>query len=735
MHKKYLLAFISTAISLPCYGLGIGGINVSSNLGEPFRASINITNSIIELESDCFKLGYAVSGSDTALSSFNANLSLKKINAGDYKLFIATARAIDEPAIDLVLSSDCGSVSTRQYTVLLDPAMDNTTTALPDEQTVAELTQTNLPVAENTKPKTLTNKRRAKKTRPVTNGQMSQTIYVPAEVASSPVAPNQSVAPAQSTASGQTLSSVTASNSTSKIAPSRLVISGGTTQLSVGNSSAGANYLSLQLDNNLHEITPPTPEQLASLNDSLDDMTAMTKTIDSLKLQVERLEKRNLELELLNNPQLRAMSANQAGLKPTAPIAPDTGTAWWLYALIAGLIGVALFAFDFMRRRKRKLALVNDLGFDDFPASPAAADVKKSIAASFEHSSFGHSLQYSAKSQIEVEHDTKDDVLREVEVFMALGRNNLAIKLLQANVREFPKDSPSNWLLLLDLLKQENLPTEYAETTESCQKIFNIYVSPFADSEVLDNSSLEDHPHVEEKLEEVWGSSQMVPYLEELIYNSRSEARQGFQKKVYLELILLHKIALDRDYYDDNQISTVMSSSLPLDDKALKAKFDEVYNQEPASTDYNLENSMRYSVASDLDAEITKLEAATFNINNIDTYDLDLNLASDDGLNDQLAPNITVNPLDIPLEFETADQSFADGTLEMELAKFAAEQAEFDQNKPETNSFDLSDSLILDLSDTDQPAPVKPKKKSIKKSDSVEVDDSKPDSFNLDFKL
>src|SRR5690606_8974270 len=43
-----------------------------------------------------------------------------------------------------------------------------------------------------------------------------------------------------------------------------------------------------------------------------------------------------------------------------------------------------------------------------------------------------------------------EDILEQAEVFVAHGRANLAIVLLQDHLRDFPNLSPAPWLMLLD---------------------------------------------------------------------------------------------------------------------------------------------------------------------------------------------------------------------------------------------------------------------------------------------
>ena len=701
MKNRYLLSILPLiTLILPSvvFSMSIGDINVSSQLGEPFRASVNISNAPAEIVSDCFKVNQMVDGSDGMASSLNANLSLKKINNDDYNLIISTFRTINEPILELVLSSECGNNSTRQFTVLLNPSISEPDIVAPilDNQILAISKKPSI-----VKHKKFVHKQYLKRRHSTTKSQMAQTNHLLQRTNSSP------------------LPSPVANSA-------RLVISGSSSKL-----KNDTNTLPLMLDNNLHQITPSISDQTKPLNNNIesDDITA-------LKLHIAQLEKRNLELEAAIGSGSNIMPPNPAVAVASKKVEAKTEAVatnklikpkaehkkpWLVYFLIAALIIIALLFLSLMLKSKRRLKLATNLSFNEASFGNELDDnnPKKSPPPAFEHSSFGNTSQYSLRTQIEIEQNSKDDVLREVEVFMALGRNNLAIKLLQANVREFPKDSPNNWLLLLDLLKQENLPLEYAETTEKCQKIFNIYITPFGESDISDNSTLEDHPHVEEKLEQVWGTSNMVPYLEELIYNSRNEARKGFFKNVYLEFLLLHKIALTRDRFDDSNVQPATSSSTIFDDKVLKTKFDTVNNQ-TGEIKPNLFVDT-YSDANDIDAEFTKREIASSNKKDADTSDLNMPIDFAT-LTDTSHLNGEMKALDIPSQHDLTESRInneSESTLEMELAKFAERQVEHEKKPTQINSFyleEFDETINLELPTDKDLTQTKPKKKTSKKN-------------------
>jgi len=114
---------------------------------------------------------------------------------------------------------------------------------------------------------------------------------------------------------------------------------------------------------------------------------------------------------------------------------------------------------------------------------------------------------------------------------------------LQNHLLDYPKQSVTIWLFLLDLLAKENLQAVYEQTTLECKEHFNIRIAAFSNDEAGLKQNLEDFPRLISGLEQAWGAPAALVYLDDLIYNSRLENRVGFEKSVLEELILLRSIA------------------------------------------------------------------------------------------------------------------------------------------------------------------------------------------------
>ena len=161
------------------------------------------------------------------------------------------------------------------------------------------------------------------------------------------------------------------------------------------------------------------------------------------------------------------------------------------------------------------------------------------------------------------EFDSKHNILDHADVFLSHGRTSLAIQLLQNHLLDFPKESVTIWLFLLDLLAKENMQEVYVQTALECKEHFNIRIAAFSNDEASPKQHVEDFPRLYAGLQDVWGTPAALIYLDDLIYNSRLETRAGFEKSVIEELLLLKSIAQDL-------VST--ATVIQLDEKKLALK-------------------------------------------------------------------------------------------------------------------------------------------------------------------
>lgn len=145
--------------------------------------------------------------------------------------------------------------------------------------------------------------------------------------------------------------------------------------------------------------------------------------------------------------------------------------------------------------------------------------------------------------------DELDSVVEEAKFFVALGHAQRAIDLLVDHIDTNREISAESWIYLMDLYRNLDNKAEFDALAVRFKHGFNV-VEPQWDSELVDLTvpvSLDEFPHIENKLVALWGTSKCVNFLTELISDNREGTRAGFSMEVFSEILLLIAIAEMRD--------------------------------------------------------------------------------------------------------------------------------------------------------------------------------------------
>lgn len=141
------------------------------------------------------------------------------------------------------------------------------------------------------------------------------------------------------------------------------------------------------------------------------------------------------------------------------------------------------------------------------------------------------------------------DAMQEAEFWISLHDSQRAVEVLEPYATADQPGSPLPWLYLFDLYRELGQRTKYDRLHERFQGIFNGNVPSWTE---LDESpamaaprSLEDMPHVSQKIAALWQGDQIVPYLESLLVDDREGNRVGFDLSIYREIMFLISMAYD----------------------------------------------------------------------------------------------------------------------------------------------------------------------------------------------
>ena len=141
------------------------------------------------------------------------------------------------------------------------------------------------------------------------------------------------------------------------------------------------------------------------------------------------------------------------------------------------------------------------------------------------------------------------DVMQEAEFWMSLNDALRAIEVLEPYATSTQSNSPLPWLYLFDLYRQVAQREKYDLLHQHFEHTFNCKIMSWSELELqLPNAptrSIEEVPHVMEKIVDLWGGHQLIGYLESLLMDDRAGNRIGFDLPVYREIMFLIAIAAE----------------------------------------------------------------------------------------------------------------------------------------------------------------------------------------------
>lgn len=530
--KNSVVAILFFGLPATSQAIGLGDIEIKSHLGQPLRASVSIHSIDSNLEESCFKVL-----NDNNGISHGLLLKLSPVVNEKATLSILSLRPVDAPILNLALIAECDFSLRRDYVLLLDPlilAEPETTPASGNLESLPELSA----ASQSVKPQKRTSSNQAGPVRQRSKSGKKKIDQTAVETKQAAVKTEDPLP------TGKT------SEKTSQ--QSRLMISN-------GNMGVETNHLALRMDTDLHML-PAEGVQSLSENDVLDEVTAMNNRLAHLEKQLAALQSRNKQIET----EKQSLSIQAIKDKKNAGFQN-------IVSFIAGmgLLAAGYLVAGWWQRRRQKLLLENEdmfwssvkagagnLGkFEDTIIENMSDNLQQESGDTSEtnddtESIKSDNLQFPSSHHEAITVETEDEsenVLDIADAFLTHGRSNLAIQLLQDHLTEFPAESEIAWLFLLDLLYLEGLTNEYERTVAQCKHYYNVEILPHPARLVRDNqASFEVFPHLLAKLQQLWGTPDALNLLDSLIYNDRKQPRNGFNKNVFEELVLLRDIAIEQ---------------------------------------------------------------------------------------------------------------------------------------------------------------------------------------------
>lgn len=136
------------------------------------------------------------------------------------------------------------------------------------------------------------------------------------------------------------------------------------------------------------------------------------------------------------------------------------------------------------------------------------------------------------------------NVVEQVDLFLLLGRYEVAVGILLARIGEEDRNDPRTWFKLLDVYHASGNRASFEKLANDIRGRFNVALPTWEDSTVQAEGrhGLEHFPHLLEKISDCWGSSSSLSYLQSLVKDNRSGARTGFNEDAFREVMFLISI-------------------------------------------------------------------------------------------------------------------------------------------------------------------------------------------------
>jgi tetratricopeptide (TPR) repeat protein len=153
-------------------------------------------------------------------------------------------------------------------------------------------------------------------------------------------------------------------------------------------------------------------------------------------------------------------------------------------------------------------------------------------------------IDTTLKADTVVEEHHHYAVVEEAKVLVYKNQSEEAIAHLKWAIRAEPKSAINIWLYLLELLRKENLKEEFEKFALEMHQTFNV-ITPLwekRDVAIIVPESLEEFPHIVERITQIWPKDSARTYLTELVTDNRNGERTGFGQLVVDEILLLIQV-------------------------------------------------------------------------------------------------------------------------------------------------------------------------------------------------
>lgn len=220
----------------------------------------------------------------------------------------------------------------------------------------------------------------------------------------------------------------------------------------------------------------------------------------------------------------------------TEPADPESNSGLWL---LLGAVGLGLGFFWLGRRAGA-------------PATPTRAPrivhpVARTGAAENLGARVNAGSEADSKYWTPLDHTTTvtvdelSSIEEEAEVFLLLGRMDMAIGVLRHYVESNDAAPAHIWMSLLDILHAQGLRQEFEKLAIEIRERFNVALPTWEGANARSNelTGLEHFPHLLAKITSHWNKPDCLDYLHGLTQDNRNGERGGFHLEAFRDLLML----------------------------------------------------------------------------------------------------------------------------------------------------------------------------------------------------
>ena len=154
------------------------------------------------------------------------------------------------------------------------------------------------------------------------------------------------------------------------------------------------------------------------------------------------------------------------------------------------------------------------------------------------------------------------DATQEAEYWVSVNEVQKAMQILEFQTQDTNTESPAPWLYLMDLYRVSDEREKYNALKERFIAFFNALAPEFnSDPESAKSRHIEDFPHLIVRIRALWGKSELLPFLKNLLLASRTSKRIGFELSVYRDILLLIAVMQELERMKGAALTTTSENS------------------------------------------------------------------------------------------------------------------------------------------------------------------------------